>query len=372
MSSSVPEVLDDFTRRDWQAENAGGVVRFAMVGLGWWTRAEAIPAVVDADFCETTVVVSGSPEKAERATDLADSISHGITYDQFHDGAAADAYDAVYVVTPNALHLPFVETAAELGKAVLCEKPMEATVDRARQVRDVCEGHDVPLMVAYRMQTEPAVRRARELVEGGAIGDPVLVHGNMSQRLLAEVVPDPDQWRLDPDLSGGATVMDIGLYPLNTARFVLDADPVRVRAHTTVEDDAFADVGDEHVSFGLEFADGTLATCTASQSAYQSSHLRVTGTEGEVEIDPAFYNRQDRGFRLSWRGQTVDLDFDQVNQMTEEFDYFAHCLLTESRPHPDGDHALVDMQVLDAIYTAADRSRDVVLAEEFDGYDALD
>lgn len=94
--------------------------------------------------------------------------------------------------------------------------------------------------------------------------------------------------------------MDIGLYPLNTARFVLDADPVRVRATARVDDEAFEAVGDEHVSFGVDFDDGTLAVCTASQSAYQLSHLRVTGTEGELEIEPAFYNRQKRGFRLSW------------------------------------------------------------------------
>ncbi|WP_416841769.1 D-xylose 1-dehydrogenase Gfo6 [Haloferax sp. DFSO52] len=361
MSSTVSSILEAFTRRDWQSSDVTGTIRIAMIGLGWWTRDQAIPAVEESDFCETTVVVSSSAEKAARGAELSETISHALTYDQFHEGVAADAYDAVYVVTPNGLHLPYVETAAELGKAVLCEKPLEASVDRAEKLVETCEQADVPLMVAYRMQTEPAVRRARELVEAGVIGEPVLVHGNMSQRLLAEVVPDPDQWRLDPELSGGATVMDIGLYPLNTTRFVLDADPVRVRAHTTAESPAFEEVGDEHVSFGLEFDDGTLAVCTASQAAYQSSHLRITGTEGEIELDPAFYNRQDRGFRVSWGSQSAEISFDQVNQMTEEFDYFAHCLLTGTGPLPDGEHALVDMRAMDAIYTAAEQGCDVEL-----------
>ncbi|WP_066416189.1 D-xylose 1-dehydrogenase Gfo6 [Halorubrum aethiopicum] len=351
--------LDGFTRRDWQSGETTGTIRVAMVGLGWWTREQAIPAVAASDFCETTAVVSGSAEKVRSATDLADSIAHGLTYEEFHDGVAADAYDAVYVVTPNGAHLPYVETAADLGKAVLCEKPLEASVERAERLVEACGDADVPLMVAYRMQTEPAVRRAREVVESGAIGEPVVVHGHMSQRLLDEVVPDPDQWRLDPGLSGGATVMDIGLYPLNTARFVLDADPVRVRARAVVESEPFDAVGDEHVSFGVDFDDGTLAACTASQSAVQSSFLRVTGTEGEVTLDPAFYNRQNRGFRLSVGSQSVDYDFDRVDQMTEEFDYFAHCLLTGTDPHPDGDHALVDMRAMDAIYAAAERGSDV-------------
>ncbi|MGQ3330192.1 D-xylose 1-dehydrogenase Gfo6 [Halorubrum sp. FL23] len=361
MTDDVVPSLDGFTRRDWQSGETNGTVRFAMVGMGWWTREQAIPAVEASDFCETTTVVSGSAQKVAAATDLADSIEHGITYEEFHDGVAEDAYDAVYVVTPNGAHLPYVETAADLGKAVLCEKPLEASVERAERLVAACDDVAVPLMVAYRMQTEPAVRRARELVDAGAIGDPVLVHGHMSQRLLDEVVPDPNQWRLDPELSGGATVMDIGLYPLNTARFVLDADPVQVRARATVESEPFDAVGDEHVSFGVDFDDGTLAACTASQSAAQSSFLRVTGTEGEVALDPAFYNRQERRFRLSIGSQSVDYDFDRVNQMTEEFDYFAYCLLTGTDPYPDGDHALVDMRTMKAIYAAAERGGDVAV-----------
>ncbi|MFD1646850.1 D-xylose 1-dehydrogenase Gfo6 [Haloarchaeobius litoreus] len=342
--------FDDFTGRDWQTADDPGTVRFAMIGLGWWTRAQAIPAVEESSFGETTVVVSGSAEKARDATDLAASIEHAITYDEFHEGVAADAYDAVYICTPNGLHLPFVETAARLDKAVLCEKPMEATVERAREIVGFAD--DVAVMIAYRMQTEPTVRRAREVIDAGIIGEPVHVHASMSQPLL-EVIPDPNQWRLDPELSGGATVMDIGLYPINTTRFLLDDDPVAVQAHSTYEHDAFADVADEHVSFTLVFADGVHAVCTASQNAARSSHLRVTGTEGEVVLDPVFFDREDRGFRLSVGDEQYTVAFEQVDQMTEEFDYFAHCLLTGTEPSPDAEHGFVDMLVMDAIYDAA-------------------
>jgi predicted dehydrogenase len=354
---------EQFSERDWQTDDDPGTVRFAMVGLGWWTREEAVPAAAAADFCETTVLVSGSKEKAEAATDLADSVTHGLTYKEFHEGAAADAYDAVYVCTPNGRHLPFVETAADLGKPVLCEKPMESTVGRAEDVVAAVEDAGVPAMVAYRMQTEPAVRRARELITDGVVGDPVQVHGNMSQRLLADVIPDPDQWRLDPEMAGSATVMDIGLYPINTTRFLLGADPVAVRGAVTYDHEAFADVGDEHSAFTLAFPDGVQAVCTASQGAYQASHLRVTGTEGEILLEPAFFNRQDRGFRVDVGGERFDLDWPQVNQMTEEFDYFAHCLLTGEDPHPDAEHGLVDMRVMDAIFAADEAGATVELGD---------
>lgn len=59
--------------------------------------------------------------------------------------------------------------------------------------------------------------------------------------------------------------------------------------------------------------------------------------------------------------QSADYDFEQVNQMTEEFDYFASRLLSDSDPAPDGDHALVDMRAMDAIYAAAERGTDVAV-----------
>ncbi|MFC5973661.1 D-xylose 1-dehydrogenase Gfo6 [Halomarina salina] len=352
--------VDGFDRRDWQ-RSEDGTVRFALVGLGWWTREEAMPAIESSTFCETTVVVSGSHEKADRVAADTDTVTDALTYDEFLDGEARDAYDAVYVVTPNALHLPYVEAAAEYGKAVLCEKPIEASVERAERVVAAAESGDVPLMVAYRMQTDPAVRRARELVRDGEIGDPVQVHGHMSQRLM-EVIPDPDQWRLDPDLTGyGATVMDLGIYPLNTARFVLDADPVSVGAQFTAEHEAFADVPDEHASFEATFDDGTEVSCTASQNAQRASSFRVVGTEGEILLEPVFYPDQTRFMTVRSGEQRVEVQVPPVNQMTEEFDYFADCLLSGASPHPDGEHGLADLRAIAAVYEAADTGERVVV-----------
>ncbi|USZ69274.1 Gfo/Idh/MocA family oxidoreductase [Halorussus salilacus] len=349
----IHDALADFDRRDWQTETDLDPVRFAMVGLGWWTREEAIPAVADSELCETSVLVSSDAEKAEGVADETDADARALTYDDFHDGEATDDYDAVYVCTPNATHLEFAESAAEFGKAVLCEKPMEATAERARRMVEACED-EVPLMVAYRMQTEPAIRRARELVADGALGDPVLVHGHMSQRLL-EMIPDPDQWRLDPDLAGpGASVTDLGIYPLNTARFVLDADPEAVSAFARSEDEAFDDVPDERATFQVRFDDGTLAACSASQHAHEGGHLKVVGTEGELTVEPAFMGGAFRGFALEVGETSADVEYERRDQMLEEFDYFAHQLRTGGEILPDGRHGLVDVEAIEAVYESAE------------------
>ncbi|WP_198662053.1 D-xylose 1-dehydrogenase Gfo6 [Halorussus litoreus] len=359
----MDDALSAFGRRDWRTDTDLEPLRIAMIGLGWWTREEAIPAVADGDFCETTVLVSSEREKAETAADEADHAETGLTYEGFHAGEATDEYDAVYVATPNATHLEFVESAAEFGKAVLCEKPMEASPDRARRMVEACEDAGVPLMVAYRMQTDPAVRRARELVQQGAIGDPVYVHGSMSQRLL-EMIPDPDQWRLDPDLAGpGASVTDLGIYPINTARFVLDADPEAVSAFTRSGDEAFSDVPDEAATFQVQFDDGTLAVCAASQHAHQSSHLTVVGTEGQVGLEPAFFDRANRRFTLEVDDTRANVDYEEIDQMREEFDYFGHQVRSGREIYPDGRHGLVDIEAIEAVYESAAADARVALTE---------
>lgn len=352
--------LGEFSERDWQTTTEG-TLRFAMIALGWWTRDEAIPAVQESDLGTTTVVVSGTAEKAREVADEWETVEHALTYEDFHAGEATDAYDAVYICTPNALHLPYVKSAVEFGKAILCEKPMEASVERAEEIVAVSEAAGVPLMIAYRMQTEPAVRRARELIRDGVIGEPALVRGNMSQPLL-KMIPDETQWRLNPDLAGyGTSVMDIGLYPLNTSRFILERDPIRVGSLMRSRKDAFDAVPDERAAFQIEFEDDVLGSYTASQNAAQSSYLTITGTDGELSIRPAFFPWTDRGFKLQIDGTAVDIDWEQINQMSEEFDYFADCVLNDRPVEADGRHGLTDMRTIEAIYSAADRGEVVEL-----------
>jgi D-xylose 1-dehydrogenase (NADP+, D-xylono-1,4-lactone-forming) len=351
-------VISRFTERDWET-TTDGTVRFALVGLGWWTVDVVIPAIEQSTHCETTVLVSSSQEKAHRLADR-HSVDHGFTYDEFHAGTAADAYEAVYVGTPNAYHLEYVETAAELGKAVLCEKPLEATVERAERLVEAAEAADIPLMTAYRMYTEPAVRRAKELIEDGFIGEPTHVYGNNTQPLL-EMIPDPDQWRLDPDVTGyGTSVMDLGIYPINTARFLLEREPVQANARMSSSHEAFKDVPDQTATFTLTLEGDVPLVCTTSQHAQGDTHLKIIGTEGTIELAPAFHG--ETTLRLSsgsLRATIEDTDYGAIEEMREEFDYFADRVMSGESILPDGRHGLADMRTIRAIHEAAERNEPI-------------
>jgi len=350
--------FESFTARDWQTTDEGEV-RFAVVGLGAFARRHVLPAMAGTDFCEVTALVSGS---SDRARALADEhgIDRTLDYDAFGDGEAVDAYDAAYVGGPNALHLEYARAAADHGKHVLCEKPIETTADRARGMVAACESAGVTLMVAYRPQIEPGMRRLRGLVRDGVLGDPVQIHGWFTARILE--AGGPDQWRLDPDLAGGGALVDVGVYPLNASRFVLDADPVAARATTSTPDDTFAGV-DQHVAFQLEFPGGATASCTASYDAQPDDRLRVVGTEGQALVNPAFDAEVNPTLTLDVGAERVEYTGEFVDEVAEEFDYFAHCVLTDTEPEPDGHDSVADMEAVEAIYESAETGRRVEVGE---------
>ncbi|RRJ29550.1 D-xylose 1-dehydrogenase Gfo6 [Halocatena pleomorpha] len=344
----------EFTSRDWQTSDVA-TVRIAVIGLGEFARERALPAIRDAQFCEATVLVSGSPQKAaDLSSTLA--IDRVIDYEAYHAGEAAEAYDAVYIATPPAFHLEYAETAAQLGKDILCEKPLAATFKGAERMVDVST--DVVLMTAYRLRTEPAIRRMREAIRDGVIGKPVQIHSGFSTQILEYT--DPESWRLDPDIAGGGALMDLGVYPLNTSRFLLDADPVAVSAETTSSGPPF-DLVDEHAAVQLTFPEGETASCTASFNAHPDSRLHVLGTDGQLLLRFPFGGDVSQEIIIE-RGEThAHYTGPPVDEVCEEFDYFAHCIHTEIECECDGEEGRTDLRIIEAAYTAAETSTQVSL-----------
>lgn len=345
--------FENFARRDWQKTDPDGTVRMAIVGIGGFARNRALPAIEASDYCETTVLVTGSPDSSVETADEFD-VEAVIDYDEFLDGHVTDAYDAVYIATPNATHGQYAVSAAEREKHVVCEKPLETTVQKTRTVIDACRDAGVTLMTAYRLQLEPSVRRTRELIGDGVIGDVVQIHAGFSNPLLEHA--GSQTWRLDPDLAGGGALVDLGIYPLNTIRFLLDCDPIAVTATTHSVEAPFANV-DEHVAFQAEFPGAVTASCTASYNAHASSGLRAVGTEGMVSVSSPFGGIVPHDIYVECGDVGMEYKGAPSDEVIEEFDYFGYCVLTGTEPEPNGEDGLRDIATVEAIYEAAESER---------------
>ena len=345
---NVESYLHEFTRRDWQVTEEG-LVRMAIIGLGTFAVNRALPGMQQSTLCEPTVLVTSSQDKAHAVGDEFD-ITTTLDYQEFLDGNSTDRYDAVYIATPPAYHREYAEAAASLGKAVLCEKPLAATVEDAQRMVEACSHHDVMLMTAYRLRTEPAVRRVREMVADGLIGRVIHIGSVFSTNLQA--YHEGSSWRLDPAIAGGGALIDVGIHPLNLARFLLDDEPTSVRGDTISMTEAYNGV-EEHANFTLSFENGTTKTGFASFNGHPDNRMNILGTDGRIFIHEPFGGKVSQELVIERHDTRTEYTGEPVDEVIEEFDYFGNCILTDTKCETDGHDGLADLRIVNAIYDSA-------------------
>ena len=125
------------------------------------------------------------------------------------------------------MHAEYTIRALKAGKHVLCEKPM-ATSSPMRGDDRRRKAADRKLMIAYRCHYEPLNLEAMRRVRSGSLGKPRLVVTNMGRQ--SDLSEPSDAWRLDMKMSGGGALADMGIYGVNASRYLLNEEPVEVRA----------------------------------------------------------------------------------------------------------------------------------------------
>src|ERR1700677_5220341 len=191
-----------------------GVLSTAKIGTQ-----KVLPAMQKGDWSELSAIASRDLGKAEAA---ARTLGIARAYGSYEELLADPQIEAIYNPLPNQLHVPWSIKAAEAGKHVLCEKPISMTVAEAKKLLQVQQRTGVTIGEAFMVRTHPQWLRTRELIASGRIGQLRSVQGFFSY-----FNTDPKNIRNIPECGGGA-LMDIGCYPINTARFVFGEEPMRV------------------------------------------------------------------------------------------------------------------------------------------------
>ena len=230
------------------------------------------------------------------------------------------AVDVVYIGTPHPDHVDSMRLALAAGKAVLCEKPFTLNRREAAEAVALARRHDVFLMEAMWMRFVPAMVELRRLVAEGAIGRPVSVSADFG--FSAAALP-PTHRVLAPELAGGA-LLDVGIYPLSFAAFVL-GEIVGVQADAELGPTGV----DVHTVFNLRHAGGQRSQGMCSLRATTACHASVLGTDGRIEVTPPFYAAQQlrlaRGTRPAeqtpvevidrpWRGSPYVAQVEEVHR----------------------------------------------------------
>lgn len=347
-------------------------VGYAVVGLGKLTLGQILPAMAGCKYSKPVALVSGDEKKAKKV-----ALQYGIpetgiyNYDNFDEIKNNPEIEAVYIVLPNSMHEEFTIRAARAGKHVLCEKPMATTVQAAQRMIDVCKEEKRKLMIAYRIQYEPNSQLCKKWTREKTYGKVRIITSFHGQNM-----GDPDQWRLKKDLAGGGSLPDIGIYNLNTARFLLGEEPVGVLASTfsTPGDNRFKEV-EESVMFQLFFPSGAIANNTCSYSIHANRYYRCHADDGG-------YFGVDNGFtygdlQLEVSHVKDNLEWSarpslgpEKNQFTLEIDHMSYCILHDKTPYTPGEEGLQDQKIMEAIYESA-RTGKLVKLERITKKDAF-
>jgi predicted dehydrogenase len=325
----------------------------ALCGLGSLSEKQIAPALLKTRNCRLAGIVTGTPSKAVEWQKKYNLPANSVyNYDNMGEMAKNKDIDIIYVVTPNALHLPHSLAAAAAGKHVFCEKPLEINTERAQQILDACRKAGVQLGVGYRLQFEAnnleCVRLAREKV----LGDVKLIDAN-----FGFAIGDPNQWRLKRDLAGGGALMDVGIYCLQTARMITGEDPVWISA-AEVKTDAvkFKEV-DETITWIMKFPSGVTANCTSTYNANGFAGFRVGTTRGWFGLDPAYYYNGNRGRR----SDGPEINIPVADQFATELDEFADSIINKKQTKVSGEMGVSDVKYLMAVYESIRKGRPITL-----------
>ncbi len=330
-------------------------VGFALVGLGRLSQGQLIPAFRVSKQAKLTAVVSGDSAKAQKLAQEngvpADAVYDYKNFERIRDNPNVQV---AYIVLPNSMHGEFTERSARVGKHVLCEKPMETSVMKCQQMIDACKKAKVKLMIAYRIQYEPMNRAMQRLVREKTFGPVKYIDSTNGQRV------EQMEWRLNKALSGSGAVGDVGVYCINTIRFLLGEEPTEVfaRAFRPAGDPRFKEV-DATVIWQMRFPSGVLANCMCSFDSYDTKSYRVVAERGTFGMDPSFPYH---GLKMFAKPDEPGLpQIAESDQFANEIDHMADCVINDRQPYTPGEEGLQDQRIIEAIFESARTSRAATL-----------
>uniref|UniRef100_A0A942YAM9 Gfo/Idh/MocA family oxidoreductase n=1 Tax=Neobacillus citreus TaxID=2833578 RepID=A0A942YAM9_9BACI len=315
----------------------GGIATFHITG--YREHADTITIGAVADAVPATAEARGAELGVPAFTDYREMLER------------ADI-DAVDICLPHHLHRDAIVAAARAGKHVLCEKPLCLTPEEAADVESAVREAGVTLMCAHNQLFMPAVAKAKELIDDGALGTVYEVRTTDSFR--NEFDPSNMGWRAHASTSGGGELIDTGYHPSYLLMHLAGGVPVSATAMLSTHRLGFME-GEDSAQCLFRFdngAVGQLVTSWAYEPAAGTERFSVVGELGSLTSD---------GTTLRWDlhdtsgAPTVSetVTFEAVDTFSAEIAAFGRCLRDGTRPIHTEQEGLAVLGMILAAYEGA-------------------
>ena len=276
------------------------MINFGIVGFGLHAVKRLMPGFALAKNCRVTALSRRTLAKAQES---ARQYGISLAFDSAEELCRSPQVDALFVATPNACHLPDVMVAAACGKPVLCEKPMAIHADQCRQMVEAARKAKVLLGVAQVFRFEDSTAWFRQQLSAGNIGKAVFARSEFS---FPAGHTHARTWINDLAVAGGGPVADVGVHCIDTLRFILQDEVLRVSARR-VAGNAPGDV-EAGATLLLEFSRGTLATVMVSFLTEYRTPFELVGETGVLRADDALNVERPIHLELRRGGAVVETD----------------------------------------------------------------
>lgn len=340
-------------------------VRVGLIGSGFISaiHADALKRCPDAQIA---AVASPSKGKAQAFAQKYGIDHHFTDYRRLLD---LKDIDLVVLGIPNDLHCEFTVNAAGAGKHIVLEKPMCLNLAEADRMIAACERAKVKFMYAEELCFAPKYVRLKQLLDSGALGEPVLI----KQSEKHDGPHAPHFW--DVTRSGGGVTMDMGCHAIQFFRWMLGRPAIKsvyAQMGTHVHSDKTR--GDDNAVIILEFANGTTAVAEESWTKLggMDDRAEVHGSKGVAFADLLHgnaietYSATGYDYAVEKAGSTVGWSFTIYEEIwnygfVQEMEHFVDCVKNDRQPLVTGHDARAVMEVLFAAYESAGTGRKVML-----------
>ena len=296
-----------------------------------------------------------------QAADVAARYAASASYADFHALLERQDVDAVVIATPTHTHVEVVRAATAAGKQIFCEKPLALTLAGCDEAIAAAEAAGVKLQVGFMRRYDPAYRAAKEKIDAGLIGAPVM---------FKSIGRDPKRTSLEfarRENSGGL-IADMAIHDFDLARWLMGSEVVRVHSEgECLVYPELKDVGDiDNAVVNLKFANGAVGNVDVSRNAVYGYDIRteVLGARGSLLIGKL---QQTPLLVLTTDGVTHDTVPYFMERFPEayaaEIRDFAECIRADRSPAVSGEDARAATAIGIAATRSLDAGRPVALSE---------
>ncbi len=328
----------------WGVIGCGGVVRNVMGRALVEAKGSEFAAVMDVD--------------AARARTTAERFGVNKVYGKLDDLLGDEEIQAVYVATPVHLHKDVTLQAAQAGKHVLCEKPMALDEDECQSMIEGCRECGVKLMVGFMMRFHVCHRKAKAMIESGALGKLIYLRAQQCYRYP----PTPGAWRQQQRYSGGGSITDAGSHCIDLIRFLVGEEVRKVAAFTG--NLAFDYEVEDTATLLMQFASGVqgiVDACYSTPDGSTEDRLEVYGTKGSLVTRHTVTSTPAGEMDIHLNGKSEAFRYEPVDLYIQQVEEFMRCIAEDREPAVTGEDGLRTQQIMSAAYTSAAESRIVEL-----------